>query len=167
MCDRLIEEKFTQKNNALLVACQGQAPRGIRRLVNRLHTENKLPVYVFTDGDPYGWYIYSTLKQGSMNLAYLSKRLGVPDSKFIGMTMDDIDEYELQKVTEKLKDVDKKRINEIMDYEWFKHKDWQEQMKKCLKLGVRIEQQALANKSLEFVAKEYLPQKIENEVFLP
>jgi len=167
MCNRLIEEKFTQKNNALLVACQGQAPRGIRRLVNRLHTENKLPVYVFTDGDPYGWYIYSTLKQGSMNLAYLSKRLGVPDSKFIGMTMDDIDEYGLQKVTEKLKDIDKKRINEIMDYEWFKHKDWQEQMKKCLKLGVRIEQQALANKSLEFVAKEYLPQKIENEVFLP
>ena len=167
MCDRLIEEKFAQNNNALLVACQGQAPRGIRRLINRLHTEKNLPVYVFTDGDPYGWYIYSTIKQGSMNLAYLSRRLGVPDAKFIGMTMDDIDEYGLQKVTEKLKDMDKKRINEIMEYEWFKHKDWQEQMKKCLKLGVRIEQQALANKSLEFVAKEYLPQKIENEVFLP
>ncbi len=167
MCDRLIEEKFAQGNNALLVACQGQAPRGIRRLINRLHTEKNLPVYVFTDGDPYGWYIYSTIKQGSMNLAYLSRRLGVPDAKFIGMTMDDIDEYGLQKVTEKLKDMDKKRINEIMEYEWFKHKDWQEQMKKCLKLGVRIEQQALANKSLEFVAKEYLPQKIENEVFLP
>ena len=167
MCDRLIEEKFAQANNALLVACQGQAPRGIRRLINRLHTEKNLPVYVFTDGDPYGWYIYSTIKQGSMNLAYLSRRLGVPDAKFIGMTMDDIEDYELQKVTEKLKDMDKKRINEIMEYEWFKHKDWQEQMKKCLKLGVRIEQQALANKSLEFVAKEYLPQKIENEVFLP
>jgi len=83
------------------------------------------------------------------------------------MTMDDIEDYSLQKVTEKLKDMDKKRINEIMEYEWFKNKDWQEQMKKCLKLGVRIEQQALANKSLEFVAKEYLPQKIENEVFLP
>lgn len=167
MCDRLIEEKFAQSNNALLVACQGQAPRGIRRLINRLHTEKNLPVYVFTDGDPYGWYIYSTIKQGSMNLAYLSRRLGVPDAKFIGMTMDDIDEYGLQKVTEKLKDMDKKRINEIMEYEWFKHKDWQEQMKKCLKLGVRIEQQALANKSLEFVAKEYLPQKIENKIFLP
>lgn len=167
MCDRLIEEKFAQKNNALLVACQGQAPRGIRRLINRLHNEKNLPVYVFTDGDPYGWYIYSTIKQGSMNLAYLSRRLGVPDAKFIGMTMDDIEDYSLQKVTEKLKDMDKKRINEIMEYEWFKNKDWQEQMKKCLKLGVRIEQQALANKSLEFVAKEYLPQKIENEVFLP
>jgi len=167
MCDRLIEEKFAQNNNALLVACQGQAPRGIRRLINRLHTEKNLPVYVFTDGDPYGWYIYSTIKQGSMNLAYLSRRLGVPDAKFIGMTMDDIDDYGLQKVTEKLKDMDKKRIVEIMEYDWFKHKDWQEQMKKCLKLGVRIEQQALANKSLEFVAKEYLPQKIENEVFLP
>jgi DNA topoisomerase-6 subunit A len=33
--------------------------------------------------------------------------------------------------------------------------------------GVRIEQQALANKSLDFVAKKYLPEKMEKEDFLP
>ncbi|EHK00897.1 hypothetical protein HRED_10669 [Candidatus Haloredivivus sp. G17] len=32
--------------------------------------------------------------------------------------------------------------------------------------GVRVEQQALAANSLEFVANEYLPEKIENETFL-
>ena len=81
---------------------------------------------------------------------------------------DDINLMEvIQKEIQRLKDMDKKRIGEIMEYEWFKNKEWQEQMKKCLKLGVRIEQQALANKSLAFIAKEYLPQKIENEVFLP
>jgi len=35
------------------------------------------------------------------------------------------------------------------------------------KKGVRIKQQALASKSLEFVAEEYLPRKIENGVLLP
>ncbi len=167
MADRLIEEKFAQKNGALLVACQGQAPRGVRRLIHRLHFEKKLPVIVFTDGDPYGWYIYSTIKQGSMNLAYLSKRLSVPDSVFVGMTMHDIDRYNLKSVTEKLKATDKSRIKELKSYEWFKHKKWQKELDLCLKLGVRIEQQALANKSLEFVAKEYLPEKIKNKEFLP
>jgi DNA topoisomerase-6 subunit A len=167
MADRLIEEKFAQKNGALIVACQGQAPRGVRRLIHRLHFENKLPVIVFTDGDPYGWYIYSTIKQGSMNLAYLSKRLSVPDSVFVGMTMRDIEVYKLKSVTEKLKATDKSRIKELKSYEWFKHRKWQKELDLCLKLGVRIEQQALANKSLEFVAKEYLPEKIENKNFLP
>jgi len=167
MADRLIEEKFAQNNGALIVACQGQAPRGVRRLIHRLHFEKKLPVIVFTDGDPYGWYIYSTIKQGSMNLAYLSKRLSVPDSVFVGMTMRDIDQYGLHSVTEKLKSTDKSRIKELRSYEWFKHRKWQKELNLCLKKGVRIEQQALANRSLEFVAKEYLPEKIENKVFLP
>ncbi|MGD2247618.1 MAG: DNA topoisomerase IV subunit A [Candidatus Methanofastidiosia archaeon] len=167
MADRLIEEKFATKNGALIIACQGQAPRGVRRLIHRLHFEKDLPVIVFTDGDPYGWYIYSTIKQGSMNLAYLSKRLSVPDSLFVGMTMSDIKKYDLKPVTEKLKSTDKSRIKELKSYEWFKHKKWQKELDLCLKLGVRIEQQALANKSLEFVAKEYLPEKIEHKVFLP
>jgi len=81
MADRLIEEKFAQKNKALIVACQGQAPRGVRRLIKRIHKEKKLPVIVFTDGDPYGWYIYSTIKQGSINLAYLSNRLSCTEKR--------------------------------------------------------------------------------------
>ncbi|MFQ5891575.1 MAG: DNA topoisomerase IV subunit A [Candidatus Methanofastidiosia archaeon] len=167
MTDRLIEEKFAKKMGALIVASQGQAPRGVRRLLNRLHNEAKLPIIVFTDGDPYGWYIYSTIKQGSMNLAYLSKRLSVPNAKFVGMTMRDIDRYDLHKVTEKLKATDRTRLKELLSYEWFKHKLWQRELKLCQKKGVRIEQQALANKSLDFVAKEYLPEKIENQRFLP
>lgn len=167
MSDRLIEEKFPKDNNCLLVACQGQAPRGIRRLLSRLHLEMDLPVVVFTDGDPYGWYIYSTIKQGSINLAYLSNTLSVPKAKFVGMTMDDIETYDLKGVTEKLKDLDKKRIEEELKYPWFQNRKWQKQLQKCKKMGVRIEQQALANKSLEFVAKEYLPEKIENKNFLP
>jgi DNA topoisomerase VI subunit A len=34
-------------------------------------------------------------------------------------------------------------------------------------MGVRLEQQALASKSLEFVAEEYLPEKIKKKKMLP
>lgn len=167
MYERLVEEKFAKKNNAVLIATQGQAARGVRRLIHRLSSEAGLPVIVFTDGDPYGYYIYSVIKMGSINLAYLSGSLGTPKSKFIGMTMTDIQRYGLEKVTEKLKDLDVKRIKEEMKYAWFQDRRWQLELKKMLKGGVRIEQQALANKSLEFVAKKYLPDKISREDFLP
>jgi len=177
MADRLIEVKYPKRENCLIVATQGQASRGVRRLIHRLHYEEGLPIIVFTDGDPYGWYIYSTIKRGSINLAYLSEKLATPDAKFVGMTMDDIKEYNLENVTEKLKGIppdkkggptgDYKRLIEELNYPWFQDKEWQRQLKLALKWGVRIEQQALANKSLEFVAKEYLPEKIREGKLLP
>mgnify|MGYP001591439788 CR=1 FL=1 len=142
-------------------------PRGVRRFIKILSEKLKLPVIAFVDGDPYGFYIYSVLKYGSIELAHLSDRYAVPDTKYVGMTMDDIDEYSLQNVTEKLKDVDVKRINEELEYPWFKaSKEWARQLNMMKQKGVRIEQQALASKSLEFVAKKYLPEKIEKEKLL-
>jgi len=167
MCDRLKEEKFDKKNNAILISTGGQASRGARRLVHRLSKDFDLPVYVFTDGDPYGYYIYNVIKCGSINLAYLSERLATPDARFIGMRMTDIEKYGLEKVTEKLKPQDEKRIQEELSYPWFNSKEWQHELKTMLKKKVRIEQQALAYKSLSFVAEEYLPGKIAQGDFLP
>jgi DNA topoisomerase-6 subunit A len=53
-----------------------------------------------------------------------------------------------------------------MDYEWMQTEEWQKQFQKMLDKGVRVEQQALASQSLEFVANTYLPEKIENETYL-
>jgi DNA topoisomerase-6 subunit A len=167
MFDRLVEEKYPQKNNCIMVSTKGQAARGCRRLVNRLAKEKKIPIIMFTDGDPWGYYIYSVMKAGSMALAHESERLGTPSCKFVGMTMTDVEEYGLEKVTEKLKDVDRKRIRELLQYPWFQKKEWRHQLKLMEDKGVRIEQQALASKSLEFVAEEYLPGKIGSGNLLP
>ncbi len=167
MFDRLVEEKFHLDNSCVMVSTKGQAARGCRRLVHRLHYELNLPIIMFTDGDPWGYYIYSVMKAGSMALAHESRRLGTPGTKFVGMTMSDIDNYGLEKVTEVLKDVDKKMINELLRYPWFQRKEWKKQLELMQQKGVRIEQQALASKSLEFVAEEYLPDKIKKEKFLP
>ncbi len=167
MYERLVEEGFAKKNKAILVGTGGQAARGTRRLIHRLHVEKKLPVYVFTDGDPYGWYIYSVVKQGSMALAGHSTLLAVPDAKYIGMTLEDVEDYDLKNVTERMKDGDIKRAKEMMAYPWFQNKPWQKELKKALVQKIRIEQQALANKSLDFVATKYLPEKIKKKDFLP
>ncbi len=167
MYERLIEEDFAKKNKAILVGTGGQAARGTRRLIHRLHTEKKLPVLMFCDGDPYGWYIYSVVKQGSMALAAHSAFLACPEARYIGMTLEDIKNYNLDNVTEKMKPGDIKRAKEMLAYDWFKNKPWQKELRTAISQKVRIEQQALANKSLEFVAEEYLPKKIKNKDFLP
>jgi len=165
--ERLIEEGYPKKNKCILIGTGGQAARGARRLVHRVHNELDLPTIVFTDGDPYGWYIYSVIKQGSMALAAHSEFMSVPDAKYVGMTLEDIKNYKLEAVTERMTDGDIKRAKEMMAYPWFQNKEWQEELKKALDMKVRIEQQALANKRLEFVATDYLPEKIRNKDFLP
>ena len=62
--------------------------------------------------------------------------------------------------------VDKKRILELMEYPWFQRRAWKKELRLMKKKSIRIEQQALVSKSLEFAAEEYLPQKIENGVLL-
>ena len=167
MYERLVEEGFAKKNKAILISTGGQAARGTRRLIHRIHSEQKLPVYVFTDGDPYGWYIYSVINQGSMALAAHSNFLAVPEAKYIGMTLEDVETFGLENVTERMKDGDIKRAKEMLEYPWFQNEGWKNELKLALQKKIRIEQQALANKSLSFVADEYLPKKIKKKDFLP
>ena len=78
---RFNEDKFWEKHNCILTHGGGQPPRGVRRMLHRLHNELKLPVYCLLDNDPWGYYIYSVIKQGSINLAYESQRMAIPDAK--------------------------------------------------------------------------------------
>jgi DNA topoisomerase-6 subunit A len=81
---------FWRKNKAILVTSAGQPDRATRRFVRRLNEELKLPVYVLADSDPYGYYIYSVFKIGSITLSYESERLATPGAKFIGVMMTDV-----------------------------------------------------------------------------
>ena len=90
---RLNEDRFWEKHNCILMTSEGQAARGARRLLQRMATELKLPIYVLVDNDPWGLYIYSVLKQGSINLAYESMRMAVPDVRFLGMSAFDYKKF--------------------------------------------------------------------------
>jgi len=81
---------YWRKEKAILVTSAGQPDRATRRFVRRLNEELKLPVYVLTDSDPYGFYIYSVFKIGSITLSYESERLATPSARFLGVMMSDV-----------------------------------------------------------------------------
>ena len=169
MFERLVEEDFPKNHHCILVSMGGVPSRACRRFIRRLADDKKIPVYVFTDGDPYGYFnIYRTLKVGSGNAAHLNEFFCVPQARFLGVTPDDIVEYKLP--THPLKDVDRKRAADAMKNDPFMrhHKPWRLAMERLLKMGVRVEQQALAKHGLEFVASDYLPRKLKHvDQFLP
>ncbi|MGC8812252.1 MAG: DNA topoisomerase IV subunit A [Candidatus Aenigmatarchaeota archaeon] len=165
--ERLHEDKFWKRHKCILVTTQGQAARGTRRLIQRLATEFNLPVYVFSDADSYGWYIYSVIKYGSMSLAHVSDRLGTPNAKFLGLTISDIDKFGLKDFTIRAEEVDIKRAKEMMSYEWFKHPAWQRELKLMIERKIKAELEALSGKGLKFITENYLPEKIEKKDFLP
>jgi len=165
--ERLHEDKVWKKLNCIIVASQGQATRGIRRLLQRMNYELKLPIYVLTDFDPWGIYIYSVIKFGSIALAHISDRLAIPQAKFLGLTGDDIKKYGLEKHLIKFKEIDERRLQQIREYEWFKHsKEWQRQFDIMKKMGAKAELEALAARGITFISEKYLPEKIENKEFL-
>ncbi len=166
---RLQSHKYWQTANCILVSMAGVPTRATRRFIRKLSDECKLPVYAFVDCDPYGISnIYRTLKVGSGNAAHLSQFFCVPQARYLGVTPQDIIDYQLP--THPLVDVDVKRARDALKNDpFFKtHKPWQKAMDQLLRMGVRAEQQALAKWGLNYVIEEYLPRKLEQTAgFLP
>lgn len=164
---RLSEDKFWKKHNCILLTGDGQPPRGVRRLARRIHDEYRLPVFVLADNDPWGYYIYSVVKQGSINLAFESERMAIPDAKFLGLSSTDPETYGLPRnVGIKLNDKDVRRTKEIKRYPWFQKNEWQREIDRMLKSGLKYELDALANKNFRFLTTEYLPSKLKKKDWL-
>ena len=166
---RLQSHKFWQTSNCILVSLAGVPTRATRRFIRKLSDDCGIPVYAFVDCDPYGISnIYRTLKVGSGNAAHLSQFFCVPQARFLGVTPQDIIDYELP--THPLQDVDVKRAKAALKNDpFFKtHKPWQKALEQLLAMGVRAEQQALAKWGLNYVIEEYLPRKLaQRDAFLP
>ena len=165
---RFNEDKFWRKHNCLLTHGGGQPPRGVRRMLHRLHHELKLPIYCLLDNDPWGYYIYSVLKQGSINLAYESKRMAIPEARFLGLRSRDYERCKLSpSVQITLNDTDIKRAKQIAAYPWFADKKaWQKEIGAMLSNGFKLEVESLISQGLSYVTEVYTPERIEEADWL-
>ena len=165
--ERLNEDKFWEKQNCIIISSQGQTTRGIRRLLQRLYEEFKLPIFVLADWDVWGAYIYSVLKYGSINLAHASEHMAIPSVRYLGITAQDIEKYGLQKNLIRLNDKDIPRIKQVSEYKWFKdNKAWQQQFKTMKQMNAKAEIQALSARGITFISEKYLPEKIKKKDFI-
>jgi DNA topoisomerase-6 subunit A len=155
---RFIEENVHKKFNAILVLTAGQAPRATRHFIRRLNGELNLPVYIFTDGDPWGMHIAMVIISGSANAAHL-RELNTPDAKWSGVWATDIVNYKLP--TDPLDEVDMKRLSELQRDPRYKDPLWQREIKTFMKIKKKAEQEAFSRYGLTYIVDEYLPAKLE------
>jgi len=159
MFTRLVEERAHERFNAILIHTAGQSPRSTRGIIHRLNRDNSLPVYIFTDGDPWGLHIAMVIISGSANAAHL-RGLATPDAKWIGVWATDIIEYKLP--TENLTDYDMKRLKELKEDSRYKEELWQREIDIFLKMEKKAELEAFSRYGLTYIVDEYLPAKLEN-----
>ena len=167
---RLVHHRYYETAKCVLISMSGVPTRACRRFIRRLADDRKLPVLVFTDGDPYGYCnIYRTLKVGSGQAAHINKFFCVPQAHYLGVTPQDILDFGLQDATHPLEEVDIKRAKDALKNDPFikHHKEWQDTLNQMLKMGVRVEQQAFAKHGLNYVLENYLPEKLKRGKFLP
>lgn len=161
--NRFNEDRFWETNNCILTHGAGQPPRGCRRLLQRLNHELKLPIICVLDNDPWGHYIYSVIKQGSISLAFESTRLAIPDAKFLGIRAKDFRECGLDDAVKiDLTDNDIKRAKEILAYPWFDgHRGWQKEINALLSNGFKMEVESLITKDISYVTETYVHERLK------
>ncbi|MDG2021002.1 MAG: DNA topoisomerase IV subunit A [Phycisphaerales bacterium] len=160
---RFNEDRFWETHNCILTEGSGQPPRGVRRLLHRLNRELGLPIYCLLDCDPWGHYIYSVIKQGSINLAYESGRMAVPEAKYLGIRSDDYQRCDLSDdVKIDLNDRDRERAKQIAAYPWFAdRRHWQKEIKRMLSNGFKMEVESLITKDISYVTETYVPERLK------
>lgn len=162
---RFNEDKFWRTHNCILTEGSGQPPRGVRRLLHRLNKEHGLPIICLLDCDPWGHYIYSVIKQGSISLAFESERLAIPEAKFLGIRSKDYEACELSDdVKIDLNERDIARAKQIAEYPWFADKKaWQKEIQGMLRNGFKMEVESLITKDISYVTETYVPERLKNE----
>lgn len=122
---------------------------------------------VYHNSDPYGFYIYSVYKSGSISLSYESERLATPGAKFVGIAPSDIDRYKIPpQAIIRAKDTDLKRAKELLKYPWFKSKAWEKELKLFLSTKRKVEIEALSVHGFKFLSQTYLPEKITSGAWI-
>lgn len=158
MFDRLMENEFDEKRNAILVHLKGQPARSTRRFIKRLNEEKNIPVIVFTDGDPWSYRIFASIAYGAIKTAHISEYLATPSAQFLGITPSDIVNYELP--SDELTGEDISALQSELSDPRFQDDSWEGEIKLQLKMGKKSEQQALAKYGLDYVTDVYLPEKL-------
>ncbi|NHI83474.1 MAG: DNA topoisomerase IV subunit A [Candidatus Thorarchaeota archaeon] len=157
MFSRLIETGAWKRYQAVLIHLGGQPPRATRSLMRRLREELELPIFIFTDGDPWGMHIARVIIGGSANSAHL-RGLAVPDAEWIGVTPSDIVNHSLP--TEPMNNADLKRLDELLHDVRYAGPVWQDYIKAFRELRSKAEQQAFSRHGMDYVVDTYLKEKL-------
>jgi len=158
MFTRFVEERVYERFNSILIYTAGQAPRSTRYFIRRLNSELGLPVYIFSDADPWGMHIAMVIISGSANAAHL-RELNTPDAKWAGVWASDITNYRLP--SGQLNEIDMKRLRELKTDPRYKEDLWQREIDTFVTIKRKCELEAFSRYGLTHIVDKYLPERLK------
>lgn len=154
---RFLEEKAHRKFKAIIIHTAGQPPRATRKFIRRLNQELDLPVYIFTDGDPWGCHIASVIIYGSALSAHITG-LNTPGGVWAGVYASDIPRYKLPAM--RLNDEDVRRLKELENDPRYTEPLWKREIQMFNKLQRKCELEAFSRFGLPYIVEEFLPERL-------
>ncbi|XP_068486115.1 meiotic recombination protein SPO11-1 isoform X2 [Phaseolus vulgaris] len=161
---RLGNDQFCNANHCIVITGRGYPDIPTRRFLRLLVENLRLPVYCLVDCDPYGFDILTTYRFGSMQMAYDTKHLRVPEIRWLGVFPSDSERYFVPKQCLLPLTAEDKRKGEAMLLRCYLEKEvpqWRLELKLMLQKGVKFEIEALSAHALSFLSDSYIPSKIE------
>ncbi|XP_027939534.1 meiotic recombination protein SPO11-1 [Vigna unguiculata] len=166
---RLANDQFCNTNHCIVITGRGYPDIPTRRFLRLLVENLRLPVYCLVDCDPYGFDILTTYRFGSMQMAYDTKHLRVPEINWLGAFPSDSERYFVPKQCLLPLTAEDKRKVEAMLLRCYLQREvpqWRLELKLMLQKGVKFEIEALSAHALSFLSDSYIPSKIERKLIM-
>ncbi|XP_057441014.1 meiotic recombination protein SPO11-1 isoform X3 [Lotus japonicus] len=166
---RLANDQFCNANRCIIITGRGYPDIPTRRFLRLLVDNLHLPAYCLVDCDPYGFDILTTYRFGSMQMAYDTKHLRVPEIHWLGAFPSDSERYLVPKQCLLPLTAEDKRKIEAMLLRCYLQREvprWRLELKLMLQKGVKFELEALSVRTLAFLTESYIPSKIHGKVKL-
>nr|KYP73464.1 Meiotic recombination protein SPO11-1 [Cajanus cajan] len=166
---RLANDQFCNSNHCIVITGRGYPDIPTRRFLRLLVDNLRLPVYCLVDCDPYGFDILTTYRFGSMQMAYDTKHLRVPEIHWLGAFPSDSERYSVPKQCLLPLTAEDKRKVEAMLLRCYLQREvpqWRLQLTLILQRGIKFEIEALSVYALSFLSESYIPSKIEGKLMM-
>ncbi|XP_014504360.1 meiotic recombination protein SPO11-1 isoform X8 [Vigna radiata var. radiata] len=166
---RLANDQFCNANHCIVITGRGYPDIPTRRFLRLLVEKLRLPVYCLVDCDPYGFDILTTYRFGSMQMAYDTKHLRVPEIRWLGAFPSDSERYFVPKQCILPLTAEDKRKVEAMLLRCYLQREvpqWRLELKLMLQKGVKFEIEALSAHALSYLSDSYIPSKIERKLIM-
>lgn len=164
---RLANDQFCKSNHCIVISGRGYPDIPTRRFLRLLVENLHIPAYCLVDCDPYGFDILTTYRFGSMQMAYDTKHLRVPEIHWLGAFPSDSERYFVPKQCLLPLTAEDKRKIEAMLLRCYLQREvpqWRLELKMMLQKGVKFEIEALSVHTLSFLTESYIPSKIHGKV---
>lgn len=136
-----------------------------RRVLHRLAEELRLPVYVLSDCDTWGYFLFSILKRGMIAPHICTPQLAVKDARYLGVRARDAMQLP-QNLRIPWRLQWNLRLRAMAQYRCFKSKAWQNEFKAFRSLGGKLEMEAVYHRATDSDARrfvqEYLKPKLRD-----